>query len=658
MIFSYPNGIDYDLDIIDFLFDNNNITIDDIEINLNNHVKIDNNIFGHVYKNIKIKELKNCGTAKFLSTIDKNKYINTNSLLDSNENIKLIFSDDLISSIKCEIGYVYIITEPNFDDYTEYSNYRIVCGDDIELTNFDNQKSEYESKIIYYNILINKNLKKDCDEINCQLCLQKLPNNCITCKSNYTISEVEGQKRKICEHPEITDIESTFISNIITNTITNGPETTKISNTIIETEKNNKTCTNEQILNNNCNDGLMKNEQLGEVFNGLKNEIFKDDYNGENKVVQTENVVIQISTLEDQKNNSNPNISTIDLGECENILRNKHNISKDKSLLIVKTDIKSEDLSSTYVQYEVYHPVTKALLNLEICNKVKISIHVPVNLNDETSKLYDNLKESGYNLFDSSDSFYNDICTTYTSENGTDMTLEDRKKEIFSSSGNITICQIGCKLESYDKSTKKAKCNCDIQKETIETDMEKIDFSKEEIANSFLMTLKNSNFLVLQCFKLALNFKNIFKNKGKITMSVIFILFLISIIYYLFKDKNKITAYINIILKSKIHHEEYPVNSEIGKLSNSDKSKNKSSGKLKKNKKEIKDTKEKEKENESENENNKKHKHKHKHKHKEVKVEKKSHSNKDEENGPPKKKKNKEKISNKNSEHIRVNLLS
>ena len=143
--------------------------------------------------------------------------------------------------------------------------------------------------------------------------------------------------------------------------------------------------------------------------------------------------------MEHQKNNANPNISTIDLGECENILRNKFNISKDKSILIVKTDIKSEDLSSTYVQYEVYHPIKKELLNLEICNKVKKNIHVPVNLNEESSKSYKNLRDSGYNLFDASDGFYNDICTTYTSENGTDMVLEDRKKEIYRGDNNSKI---------------------------------------------------------------------------------------------------------------------------------------------------------------------------------------------------------------------------
>ena len=42
--------------------------------------------------------------------------------------------------------------------------------------------------------------------------------------------------------------------------------------------------------------------------------------------------------------------------------------------------------------------------------------------------LYNELKDLGYNLFDSNDKFYNDICIPYTSPNGTDILLSDRKK--------------------------------------------------------------------------------------------------------------------------------------------------------------------------------------------------------------------------------------
>ena len=40
------------------------------------------------------------------------------------------------------------------------------------------------------------------------------------------------------------------------------------------------------------------------------------------------------------------------------------------------------------------------------------------------------MRESGYDIFDKSISFYNDICTKYTTENGTDIILSDRINDI------------------------------------------------------------------------------------------------------------------------------------------------------------------------------------------------------------------------------------
>ena len=163
---------------------------------------------------------------------------------------------------------------------------------------------------------------------------------------------------------------------------------------------------------------------------------------------------------------------------------------------------------------------------MDYCKEVKIVVNVPVNLDSDTISLYDSLSESGYNLFDSEDAFYNDICSTFTSANGTDMTLEDRKKEMFSSNANISMCQEGCKFESYNKKTRKAKCDCDVQSESTQTDMTKINFDKNSIGTTFLSTLTNSNFMVLKCYKLVLNIKNLLKNKGRIIMSIIFVFFI------------------------------------------------------------------------------------------------------------------------------------
>ena len=293
----------------------------------------------------------------------------------------------------------------------------------------------------------------------------------------------------------------------------------------------------------------MSKEQIEEIFNIIKEKLFKLDYNGDNTIIQTKNVIFQISTLEMQKNSYNPNVSSIDLGECENILKNEYNISDEDSLIVIKKDIKSPDLSLTYVQYEVYHPKTKDQLNLNYCHNIEIVISIPVTLNDRIVSLYDSLSEEGYNLFNSEDIFYNDICSTYTSENGTDIALEDRKKEIYKVTENFTMCQNGCEFEFYNKTTKKAKCNCDVH--IIETGLIKNDFSKDKKLNSYADTLIDSNFLVLKCYKFALGLKDILKNKGRIIMTILYIFFIITLQIYNNKVRKKISLYINNIIYLK-----------------------------------------------------------------------------------------------------------
>ena len=98
----------------------------------------------------------------------------------------------------------------------------------------------------------------------------------------------------------------------------------------------------------------MTNEQINQIYNNLKQKISPDV----NEIIETENVKFQLSTFEEQKNSNNPNISSIDLGECEERLKKQEGLTEKNHLIVLKTDIKNEDLSSTYVQYEIYNPVT------------------------------------------------------------------------------------------------------------------------------------------------------------------------------------------------------------------------------------------------------------------------------------------------------------
>ena len=344
----------------------------------------------------------------------------------------------------------------------------------------------------------------------------------------------------------------TSVLKIDTTQIIGKTQTTIYSSKItsnIKNEESKTTCNNiTEIINNKCQDGKITNQQVEEVYKEINKTILTKDYHGENKVIISQNVIFQLSKLDEQKNNYSPNISTVDLGICENRLKTKYNISKEDSLIILKTDIKNDELSAVYVQYEIYNPYNLEKLNLSYCFDVKVEVNVPVFLDNYTISLYDSLSKNGYNLFDSGSEFYNDICSIYTTINGTDIILEDRKKDIFVKSGNVSLCQTGCDFELLNITNKKAKCNCNVQIKAIENNIEHLEFNTNLIADIFLETLKYSNFRVLKCYKLVLNFDNIFKNIGRVIMTVIYFLFLVSLFFYILFDRKRINIFINMII--------------------------------------------------------------------------------------------------------------
>ena len=166
--------------------------------------------------------------------------------------------------------------------------------------------------------------------------------------------------------------------------------------------------------------------------------------NGENVVIEQKGSTITITTTENQKNEKNSNMSTINLGICDDKIKEEYKIPKNQSLYIFKIDVKQEGFSTPKIEYEVYYPLfgnSLIKLNLTVCQDLKIDLSIPIIL---TGNLDKSNSSSGY---------YNDICYTYTSEDGTDISLADRKKEF-----------VDNKMTSFGKS-KKSKGNNKNKKE-------------------------------------------------------------------------------------------------------------------------------------------------------------------------------------------------
>ena len=198
-----------------------------------------------------------------------------------------------------------------------------------------------------FTLIISDDLITNCNDEKCALCFKNF--TCITCKYNYTFNSNINEKTCLPEHSELT--------------------------TIPITENPNQECTEEAIVKGEYK-GKITIEQIEEIYNQLKSKITVDA----NEIIETENVIFQISSLEEQKNGNNPNVSSIDLGECEQRLKTQEGLSDEDNLIVFKTDIKSKDLSSTYVQYEIYNPKTLKIISMDICKDITIRISIPSNL--------------------------------------------------------------------------------------------------------------------------------------------------------------------------------------------------------------------------------------------------------------------------------------
>ena len=85
--------------------------------------------------------------------------------------------------------------------------------------------------------------------------------------------------------------------------------------------------------------------------------------NGEDKKIDGKNVSIIITSTKNQKNNENKKMVTINLGKCENILKDIYNISKNDSLYMLQIISEEEKMKIPKIEYEVYYPSNNNTVN-------------------------------------------------------------------------------------------------------------------------------------------------------------------------------------------------------------------------------------------------------------------------------------------------------
>ena len=390
-------------------------------------------------------------------------------------------------------------------------------------------KKENNSNI--YNMLEKNGIKNDCENIcfseSKKIIIEK--NKCIDkCinDENYTY-ELNGicigscpnlaDSNKICISEESPKTDNSESINII-------KKTEKI---IIIEDLNTENITKNFSSENFFKEPHIINNEISkdDIIQNIKNDIIKGNLNkllknvtekNEDLLVQGNDILYQITTTENQKNENN-NISTLNLGDCEDKLKEIYGINKNLSLIILKVDYFKQGLLIPVIGYEVFDPINKSELNLTYCNNSLVKLNIPVSINEDA--LY---------KYNPNDDYYNDECYTYTTENGTDIIIIDRQNEF--KDNKLSLCENNCTYNGYNKGTKKALCECETKLKI--DSIEDIINDDNILLNDFKGKNNTLNINTIKCINTLFSKNGLLKNIGSYLLLATIALFSINAVIF------------------------------------------------------------------------------------------------------------------------------
>ena len=282
------------------------------------------------------------------------------------------------------------------------------------------------------------------------------------------------------------------------------------------------------------NKEAFKQSILSAIKDGsLINLISSQVNNNSHLVINDENEIYLISSLSEQMYIEN--ITNINFSECENILKNDSD--NNEILYIFRIDHKIKGYNIPIIEYVIFNE-NGTILNLDKCNNIYSQYFIPVSINE------DNLFK-----YDTSSDYYNDECSQYKSENGTDMTIYDRKNDY--NKNNLSLCEANCTFKGYNSSTSKVECECKTKSYLYTID----DLSKDDLLNKIENEQKLTNLNLIKCSNLLSSVDNIKNNTGFYIISIIIILFIIIMIIFCIKGYKNLEKIIDEVISNKFKPE-------------------------------------------------------------------------------------------------------
>ena len=287
------------------------------------------------------------------------------------------------------------------------------------------------------------------------------------------------------------------------------------------------------------------NLSIKEITNLITSSI--KDFNSPEYIIKTKDYAIQFYDIDIEEFAKeiayDKKISTIDFNECGNFLKQYYQID---NILLLKIDTINEKSIVDNINYFAYD-YNGNELDISLCNSISINVVSPIknnNLIDLNEAM--ELANLNYDIFNTSDEFYNDLCTRFSSKKGTDVILEDRRNNYYQ---NISLCDDECEYNGIDYENMIVNCKClSKNHKSVNESLNNNDLSLNvnNAKNAFKNNLKSSNIYVMKCSNLVFNKKFFYKNIGFWIMTSFYLSLLILFFIYLKNGLKKIMNYLKV----------------------------------------------------------------------------------------------------------------
>ena len=364
-----------------------------------------------------------------------------------------------------------------------------------------------------------------CIFANCDTKSSTLPTTLSSTNLNTistTISPILPSTKPTLEFPTMIITSIPITPKIISLPITintNVPENINYETTIKNKDlEPNLNITKEEILNNITD--IIKSIEIGENYRITGNDF---------------DLIIKPTNSSFLENSTHVNFKN-----CENILRKKFNIPLSRIITFLQLEIYSKNSQSfvNKIEYQAYDD-NKNILDLSICNDTEIQIFYSIKNNSYDFSDYNSFKNKGIDIFNINDSFFNDICKSF-SDSKNDLVLEDRIKEIYQ---NYSVCDDNCIYSGINFENKIISCDCKIKTNLSveEPSLNLKQFDEIEI---------ESNFGLIKCYHLVFSWVGKLNNIGFWIFLILVFIHIPCIFIHFYKGIKPIQEYLQNEMKN------------------------------------------------------------------------------------------------------------